>query len=256
MSLKIDIDTSTFIRFWLVILGFLVAGAFILKAWMGLLCVGIAIFLALSIRPLGERINTFFIKKGKKNKEKTSNVLGFLFVVLVLLIVILAIGPVVITETSKFITQVPEMFETLLGGWDGINDFGHNFGVSDMRAEILNAVSGFSSDLVKNLGGILSSVGGGIGLGLMSVILSIFFLLEGPTLYETLFTKLSGKKKNEGLMEVRRILSRMADVVSTFMSRQVTIALIDGTVVAFIVFLLSIIFQFSAGLALPIGLIS
>lgn len=256
MSLKIDIDTSTFIRFWLVILGFLFLAFFIGQAWTGLLAVGLAIFLALSIRPLGERINKLFLKKGKNDKEKLSYILGFSVVVLVIILVILVIGPVMINETTKFINQIPEMFENVLGGWDGINDFGKTFGIADAKGEILEAVSNSVNGVVQNLGNILGSIGNVLGVGAMSIVLTIFFLLEGPELYEALWKKLSGRKKDEKLIEFRKILSRMAGVVSAFMSRQVTIALLDGLVVTFVVFLLSIIFGFSAGLALPIGLIS
>ena len=51
MSRKIEVDTKTFVRFWLVILAFCLVGLFIYKALTGLIIVGISVFLAIAIRP-------------------------------------------------------------------------------------------------------------------------------------------------------------------------------------------------------------
>ena len=48
----------------------------------------------------------------------------------------------------------------------------------------------------------------------------------------------------------------MANVVSTYVSRQVMIAVIDGCATAIIVFILSLILGFSANLAIPMGMIT
>ena len=47
MARTIDVDTSTFVRFWLVILGFVLAALFIWKALPALIIIGIAIFLTI-----------------------------------------------------------------------------------------------------------------------------------------------------------------------------------------------------------------
>ena len=44
MSKTIDVDTKTFVRFWLVILGFGLAALFVWKAWEALVIIGIAVF--------------------------------------------------------------------------------------------------------------------------------------------------------------------------------------------------------------------
>ena len=48
----------------------------------------------------------------------------------------------------------------------------------------------------------------------------------------------------------------MANVVSTFFSKQVLIALLDGAVTTLIVLILSLIFGFNSGLAAPMGVIT
>ena len=48
----------------------------------------------------------------------------------------------------------------------------------------------------------------------------------------------------------------MANVVSTYVSRQLTVAAIDGTVTALIVFILSLVMGLSMNLVLPMGMIT
>ena len=53
---KVTVDTKTFIRFWLVILGFAVVGFLLFKAATALLIIGAALFFALAINPLVQKI--------------------------------------------------------------------------------------------------------------------------------------------------------------------------------------------------------
>lgn len=256
MSQKIDIDTSTLVRFWLVILGFLLFGLFLIKAWSGILVVGLALFLTLSIRPLGIKMKRFLNKYREKDNEKFGNILAFLIVVVALCVIILAIGPMVVKETSKFFSSLPSLFENSLGGWEGINEFGKNLGIENLEGEIIASISATAASVLSNLGAIVGSIGNVLGMIFMAIILTIFFLLEGPSLYDRLWEKLNKGEKDRQMTTARRVIRRMGEVVSTFMGKQVVIAIIDGTAVAFFVFLLSLIFRFSAGLAFPLGLMA
>ena len=53
---KVTVDTKTFIRFWLVILGFAAVGFLLFKAATGLLIIGAALFIALAINPLVQKL--------------------------------------------------------------------------------------------------------------------------------------------------------------------------------------------------------
>lgn len=260
MSKTVDVDTKTFIRFWLVILGFAIVALFIWKAWTGLLIVGIAAFLAIAIRPLAEKINSLFLKKKKTDKEQLSSVLAFLVIVFAILLVVAVIGPVVVSETAKFVGTLPTMFENTLGGWDGINNIGKSFGIENFQDEAFKAISDMSSNLVDNIGNtVISSVGSIVSVisaAGLTLVLTLFFLLEGPKIYDEIWSNAEGKKKDVSVEETRRVVSKMANVISTYVSKQVTIALLDGGVVALVVFVLDLIFGLSPTLAIPMGLIS
>lgn len=260
MSKAIQVDTKTFIRFWLVILGFALVALFVYRAWTGLLIVGFAAFFAIAIRPLALKINNWFLRNEKTGKENLSATLAFLIVIFVLVMIVAVIGPVVISETSKFIGQVPEMFEKTIGGWAGVDAFGENLGIQNLGENLSNSLSGVIFGSVDSaVGTVMSSVttvGGVLGAVGLTLILTLLFLLEGPKLYHRFWQMLNGKRKDEAIQQSKRVVSRMAGVVSTYVSKQVTVALLDGAVTALAVFVISIIFRFSPGLALPMGMIT
>ena len=229
MSKSIEVDTKTFVRFWLVILGFILVALFIWKAWPGLLIVGLSAFLAIAIRPLALRINGWFLKQKKQDKERLSAVLAFLVVILAFAVIVAVIGPVVVSETSKFIGQFPTMFEKTLGGWDGINQFGRNLGIANLQESLVATVSGITSGITDNFGNMLmsgvSAVSGVMVTVGLTIVLTLLSLLEGPKLYDRFWKMLSGKRKNEMIEEARKITSRMSWVISTYVSKQVAVGL-------------------------------
>ena len=263
MSKRIKTDLNTFIKFWLVPIGILLALLFIEKALVGIIIIGISVFLALALKPLVRKVDNFFVKLlGKDKKHDTlSVVLAYLIVVLVVGSIIAIVGPVVVNETSKFIDNFPRTFETTLGGWEGINSFGRNFGVGNLQHEITNGIDTLSKNIMGMLGNnLISSVSGAADIIMKIVlvlVLTLLILLEGPELMNNMWKGLEkhqGQKKETGAY--RRVVNRMANVVSTYVSRQLTVAAIDGTVTALIVFILSLVMGLSMNLALPMGMIT
>lgn len=258
-----ETDLKTFIKFWLVPLGIFGVIFFAYKALTGLIIIGIAIFLALALKPLVKKVNYFFNKHfgGDKKHETISAVFAYLIVVLVIGTIVAVVGPVVVSETSKFVQNFPETFEKTFGGWDGINDIGRNFGIADLHTELVNAFDGISKNILGFLGSNLVSGVSGVADVVMKVvlilILTLLFLLEGPAMADSLWRNLwvhgSGEKSSNTM---RRVITRMANVVSTYVSRQVMVAMLDGLVAGLIVFILSLIFGFSSSLAIPMGMIT
>jgi predicted PurR-regulated permease PerM len=175
--------------------------------------------------------------------------------------IISIVGPVVVNETARFVQHFPETFETTLGGWDGVNSFGRSIGIGNLEGEITNAVSGLSNDMLSVLGNNLISSVSGVADIIMKIVLilvlTLLFLLEGPNMVNTFWKGISGgDKENKSVSVAKRIVSKMANVVSIYVSRQVVVAIIDGCAAAVMVFILSLIFGFSQSLALPMGMIT
>ncbi|MBR2741624.1 AI-2E family transporter [Candidatus Saccharibacteria bacterium] len=262
MSKQIETDMKTFTKFWLVplIIAFLLF--FLYKAAAGLIIVGISIFLALALKPLVHKVNHFFTKcfGNDKKHRSLSAVLAYFIVVIVIGGIIAIVGPVVVNETAKFIQNFPQTFERTFGGWDGVNSFGQSIGVQDLHAEIENALKGVSENLMGVLGNNLMSSVSGIADIVMKaalvLVLTLLFLMEGPDMMESIWKSLGSGEDKKSVGVTKRIVSRMANVVSTYVSRQVLVAVIDGCATMLIVFVLSLIFGFSSSLAIPMGLIT
>ncbi len=256
-KVTVDVDTKTFVRFWLVILGFGLAGLLVWRAWGGLVIIGIAMLLAIAIRPLAKQIN----RLTKKDHSTSSSVIAYLLLIGALGVIIAVVGPVVIEQTTQFVQQLPTTFEHTLGGWDGINDFGRNLGIENLQGEIMNAIQSFSTSFVSNLGDVLAMGVGTVAQILTNIILTIvltlFFSLEGPAIVDACWRILEDKNKNDASVRSwKHLVGRMVDVISTYFSHQVMVAILDGCVVTIAVLLLAFICGFSGGLALPMGLIA
>ena len=262
MSKTIETDTKTFVKFWLVPLVIAFVLFFITKALTGLIIVGVSIFLALALKPLVRKVNSFFTKHFGKDKkhQNLSAILAYLIVVIVIGGILAIIGPVVVNETAKFVQHFPETFEKTFGGWEGVNNFGQSIGVQDLHGEIENALKGISENLLGVLGNNLMSSVSGIADIMMKVVLilimTLLFLIEGPSIMNALWSKLGSGEDKKSVGVARRVVSRMANVVSTYVSRQVMVAILDGCATMLIVFILSLILGFSSSLAIPMGLIT
>ena len=74
---------------------------------------------------------------------------------------------------------------------------------------------------------------------------------------DTMWKNLGSKKESRKTIEaLQRLVRRMANVVSTYVSRQMLVAILDGCATMIIVFILSLILQFSPSLAVPMGMIT
>ena len=255
-SYRVDIDTKTFVRFWLVILGLGLVALFVWKALPGLIIVGLAIFLSIAIQPLAARIQRF---TGRKNSSFAS-VMAYTIIVLAIALILAVVAPVVVDETIRFVRQFPQTFENTVGGWDGINSFGHTIGIVDLQGQISSTLQSFSNGLVSNLSDLLVT---GIGTisqiitsTILTLVLTLLFAIEGPSLVNSFWRTLEGKSKDATISAYRHLGDRIAGVISSYVSKQVIVALLDGCVVTATILLLSLICGFSGSIAVPMGLLA
>lgn len=255
----VEIDTRTLIRFWLILLAIAGVIFFLYKALTGLVIIGVSIFLALALKPLVRKLNKFLGKRlgMDKNHKTASAVLAYSIIVAVFTAVLIIVGPVVVNETTRFIQQLPTTFQNTVGGWEGINDFGKSIGIDNLQGQLSDAITNFSKDIFSNLGTTIGTIGDIAAKGVLILVLTLLFLLEGSNITEVLWASLGSRKEDAKSIKVaKRICARMSSVISTYVSRQAIVALIDGLSATLIIFVLSFIFNFSAGLAIPMGLLA
>ncbi len=256
MKYTVDVDTKTFVRFWLVIFTIVAIGFLIWQARFGLMLVGIAIFLAIAIQPLAAHIQRF---TGRKNSSFAS-VMAYTIIILAIALILAVVAPVVADETIRFVRQFPETFESTIGGWDGINSFGHTIGVDNLQDQIVTALQSFSNSVVSNFSNLLvtgiGTISGIVTSIILTLVLTLLFAIEGPGLMHSFWKLLEGKSKNSTVSAYRRLSDRIAGVISSYVSKQVIVALLDGCVVTATILLLSLIFGFSGSIAVPMGLLA
>ncbi|MBQ6354933.1 AI-2E family transporter [Candidatus Saccharibacteria bacterium] len=256
MSRTIEVDTKTFFRFWIVIILLGVLAALIFKAGMGLIIVGLSIFLAIAVKPLANKIDQ--INK-KKDRPALTAILAVSMVVLIVGIAVSVIGPLVINETTRFVKQAPEMVQNSVGGLDGINHMFSNIGIDNFSGQVIEAVKNFSGDFLKNVSSIVVSSIGTVASILtgtvLTIVLTILFMIQGPGLADWLRKKIAGKNTKAGAL-ASRIGGEIAGVISKYVTGQVLIGVLDGVVVGLTTFVLSLIFGFSGGLAFPMAMIA
>ena len=249
MSRKIEVGTETFVRFWLVIVGFALAIAFVWRAKTALLIIGAAMFLSIAINPLVRKLDPNYKRRG------LSTVIAVVLVVSTIGVIVAVVGPVVVTEATKFFADRPS---TGMKGAETLDQVGRNFGIENLSSEIWKIASDFfHRNVLAGLGDtVVSGVGTVVNVGtgvVLTLVLTTLFLLEGPELSEKFWKVVSAH--NKAASEVwRRVATKMADVIAKYVTGQLTVAIIDGCVSALIVVVLSLIFNFSMGLAIPMGL--
>ena len=250
---RVTVDTKTFIRFWLVILGFGAAGLLIWKASLGLLIVGAALFLALAISPLVRKLSRLIPDKG----NKLPIAIAYTIVIACIIAFIMVVVPTIVNESVRFAKNFPNTIDHVTQNLSWINDAGEQIGIHNLQDQLVSGVSGFAASVTENLGtNIINSLGTlatVISAVILVLVLTLFMLTEGPAISQMFWGNF---KNNKQANKAERVIGRMANVVSKYVSNALTVAMINAASTAIVVFILCLIFRLSPGLALPFGLIT
>lgn len=254
MNIKIEIDTKTFIRFWMVVIGFMLAGAAIWKAKDALIIIALSAFFALALNGPVAKI-TAILPGSKKNRVGATAVAYTLLVIMIVAFTWFVV-PVVADQTAKFAGNLPGMVEDLSSQYSGIEEFVNEHGLQSYVDQAVESLQDSLSEISRNIGGAVFS---GINAILtmifnlfMIFVMTFLMLIEGPSLMKKFWSMYNNeelKKKH------RRIANRMHKAISGFVNGQLLIALISGTCGAVAVFLLSLSMDIPSNLAIPIGVI-
>lgn len=249
MKVRIEIDTKTFIRFWLVMFGFAAVLGAIYSARTALIIVGAAFFLTLA---LNGPVNA--IAKRIPGKSRTvASAVAFVLVIVALVSVALLAVPPIIQQTSKLVATIPGMVESISQEWNALGSFIDRY---DIQPQIDAAVKSFQ----ENATTALLNIGQGFITGATSFLsfLAAFFLMlvmtflmlvEGPKWLNTFWGVYGDPDK---MKRHRRVARRMYGVVAGYVNGQVSVSGIGAIFAALAVFVISFFFDsIPASLALP-----
>lgn len=246
---RIDIDTRTFVRFWLVVFGIGLAAFLLYKAQLGLLIIGVSLFLALALnRPVS------MISKKLPGKSRVgATALAYVAVIAVLAAVIFLVIPPIIQQTAKVAQTIPSVVEGATTQWKGLRDFVTQYNLQDQLDHTLenikNSAETWAGDVGRGIIGGIGSLFAFFAASILVIVLTFLMLIEGPEWMKRIWRLYTNKQL---MMKHRRLASRVYNVFSGYVTGQLTVSTIGATSAGFFVFILSFIFpDVSAGLAMP-----
>lgn len=254
MKTRIDIDTKTFVRFWLVVIGLGLAILAIYKAQAALLILGISLFLALALNSPVSRI----AKRLPGKSRVGATALSYVVVVALLGAVIFLVIPPIVQQTAKFVQNIPGFVDTATTQWHGLKGVITDYNLQPQVDQALNSIKNSTASWASNVGqSVISGVGSVFGFltaMLLVLVLTFLMLVEGPQWMERIW----GLYNNKSLQtRHKRIVSRVYGVVNGYVTGQLTVSAIGATFAGLTVFVLSLIFpELPSGLAFPTAAIT
>lgn len=239
MKVRIDIDTRTFIRFGLVIIGFIVAALAIYSARTALIIIGASFFLALALNvPVGA------ISRRLPGRSRVgATAISYLAVVAILVGVTMFVIPPIVQQTAKFAQTVPEIVDQASSEWGGIDALIDQYHLRDQVDAALESIQENASTWAANAGrGVVSSIGSVFSFimaALIMLVLTFLMLIEGPTWKKRILSLYADKEKRR---RHERLADQMYRVVTGYVTGQILVSAIGAVCSALAVVILSFVF--------------
>ncbi len=253
MKVRIEIDTKTFVRFWLVVIGFILCGWMIYSAREALMIIGAALFLALALsHPVRVLAHMF---PGKNRLAGTAA--AFVSLVFILGAVIWFVVPPLVSQTAKLAQTLPGVIEQVSEQWHGLRDFIDSNGLKPQVDAAIENAKNQASEWAAGVGrGLLSGIGSlasFVASLFLVIVLSFLMLLEGPTWMKRIWGLYQDSKRME---RHKNLVDKMYNVVVGYVNGQLTVAGIGSLVAGSFVFVLSLFFpMIDSALAMPVILL-
>ncbi len=254
MKVRIEIDTKTFVRFWLVVIGFAFAILALYMARSAVVILATAAFLALALNGPVNYLSKFI--PGKSRIGATA--LAFTTVVAVLGLFVTLVVPPIVEQTVKFVESAPGLVDSAAKQWEGVGALVEQYHIQpqvDAAVQSLKDSSGsMLTSISQNILGSVGSIFGLIGATFLVLVLSFLMLVEGPVWMKRVWSLYEDTEKME---DHRTLVIKMRDVVSGYVTGQLAVSGIGALCSGAAVFLISLFIPaVPANLALPAVAIS
>ncbi|MDO5343937.1 MAG: AI-2E family transporter [Candidatus Saccharibacteria bacterium] len=254
MKVKIEIDTRTFVRFWLVVIGFALAAWMIYSAREALMIIGTSLFLAVALNSPVRKIASKL--PGKSRLGGTA--IAFVSILVIITAVIWFVVPPLVQQSAKFAENLPHLIDRAGEQWHGL---GKLIDENGLRPQVNTAVEGLKTQATEWAASVGSNILSGIGslasflaASILVIVLTFLMLLEGEEWMQRIWSLYRDKDKRE---HHKMLVSRVYGVVTGYVTGQLTISGIGALFAGLFVFILSFFFpDLNANLAMPTILIT
>ncbi len=248
------ITTSTFIRFWLVMVGFLATLLMIYLMRGALLLIGISAFLAIALNP---PVNA--ISRRLPGKSRVGAIaLAYILVVILLGLFVVTVVPTVVEQFARFIKTLPGVIEDISRQTHWINDLIIRYDLQEQYSQSLDNFQTQASSVASHLGSsVISSVGSLLTIvasTILVLVMTFLMLVEGPAWTQRIWGLYKDPTKQTRHKSIAR---KMYHVVTGYVNGQVLISGISSICSLVVILVLSAIgiFDIPANLAIPIAVI-
>jgi len=249
MKTRIEIDTKTFVRFWLVVIGFAFAILAIYSARAALILIGTALFLALALNaPV-----SYLARHLPGRSRVAGTAIAYVVVVVILGLFVFLVVPPIVQQTAKFTQSVPSLVDSATTQWHGLNELVNKYHlqsqVDSAMQSVQNGATHWAGNVGKNVISGLGSLASTIASIFLVLVLSFLMLIEGPMWLQRLWGVYNDEERME---QHRKLVRRMYHVVTGYVTGQLTVSGIGAAVSGLVVFGISLFFSaIPNNLALP-----
>ena len=248
MNVRIDIDTKTFVRFWLVVIGFILVAFLVYSAKTALIIIGSAAFFAIAFSMPVNKL----VKILPSKSRLLSTALAYVAVVVALSAFVFLAVPPIIQQTAKIAQTVPTLVSSATEQYSGVNAFIKKYKLQPEVDKAVDSIKNSATKFAANIGpSLLKSIGSifmVITSGILIFVLTFLMLVEGPTWLDMLWSSFKNREKMESS---QKILTKMYNVVTSYVMGQISVASIAGVVTGIVILMLSLLFNIPMNLAIP-----
>ena len=249
MKVRIEIDTKTFVRFWLVVIGFGLAGLMIYSARDALMVLGTALFLALALNAPVRKLASWL--PGKSRLGGTA--LAFMLLIIILTSVIWFVVPPLVQQSAKFAETLPGLVNGVNEQWHGLRNFIEQNGLQSQIDSLMNNVreqaSGWAACFGANILGSIGSLASFLASAFLVLVLTFLMLLEGQEWMERLWRLYRDEQRRD---HHKMLVGKIYNVVTGYIVGQLTVSGIGSLCAGAFVFGMSwFIPEIAANLAMP-----
>ena len=249
MKTRVEIDTHTFVRFWLVLVGFVLALVALYSAWTGLVVVGAGFFMAVT---LYGPVNALASRVPGRSRALATAIAFILIIVAIGTILVLAVPPM-LQQTSKLLDTLPGALRSLSESSHVINDLVQRYHIeaqvqsalASMQANLTHWAAQFGANIVSSL----SSFASFVSALFLSLVMAFLMLVEGPMWMRRIWSLYQDPAK---LKRHQKLGRQMQAVVANYVTGQLAVSGIGALIAGAAAYIISLIFPDVPGnLALP-----
>lgn len=250
VKVKIEIDSSTFIRLFMVAAGFVGAIFILWRLTPSLMIVLVSFFLAMALNPPVSAL----ARRLPGHSRVLATAVSYVAVLIVVGFFVYVAIPPLVRQTTNFVEALPSYIEQVSSQRGVVADVIARYNLGD-------DVSKFVEGARQQAGSIAQGVGGSVVTGVTTflsgfitlvtiLVLTFLTLVEGPRWLERLWSVYTDEHKLE---HHKYLISRMYKVVTRYVSGQVFVASLAGASALLVLFAFTYFFAVPLTAVLPLA---